>query len=266
MRFKGKIPAIYAAWCLIAATLVIFVAFSFTEDVNIGSYTVKKGKFPETLFAKEDTVVPGVEAILDTVISTSIKNVNGPDSTIHNVLIFGDSMTHYLAMSISKYGTRNNYKVTSVTWVSSSIKRWSTTDKIKKYMDMVNPDFIIISLGANDVYLKNYDSKVAEVQKILAQIDTVPYIWVGPPMWKKDNGLYEMLEKTLSKERLFHIDEDFKMPRARDHIHPTHKGADLWADSLMRWIRFTNLPLLSEMPDTIVTEQDHKFIYLQSNE
>lgn len=262
-----KIPPIYALWLLIAVTLIIFVGISFSNDLNVGSYTIKKGKFPETLLASNDISPNPPELELDSLPEIlEEKIIHGPDTTIHNVLIFGDSMTHYLAMSIAKYGTRNNYKVTSVTWVSSSIKAWSQTDKIRKYMDMVKPDFVIITLGANDLNIKNYDTKIPEINRIVQQLDNIPYIWVGPPLWKHDKGLYAMLEKTIPQGHVFHIDEDFELPRARDHIHPTHKGAQLWADTLMRWMKISDLPLMAEFPDSIDTHQDHKFIYLQSNQ
>ena len=266
---KFKIPPIFALWLLVMVTLAIFVCISFSEDMNLGSHTLKKGKFPETLLAQEKEEEPLADTI---VVSDSVaafpeeKIVHGPDSTIRKVLMFGDSMTHYLAMSIGKYGTRNNYSVTSVTWVSSSIQKWSKTDKIKKYLDMVQPDFIMISLGANDINLRNFEAKAPEIRKIISQIDDVPYIWIGPPLWKKDQGLYAMLARTVGEEKLFEIGLDFKMPRARDHIHPTKKGADLWADTLMRWVRTTDKPLLAEVPDTIETAQHHQFIYLQPNQ
>lgn len=265
---KFRLPPIYALWLLIVVTLAIFVGLSFSNDLNIGDYTIKKGKFPETLLAHEEApIIPDTVVIPDSILAPIMeKVVNGPDSTIRNVLIFGDSMTHYLAMSIAKYGSKNNYQVTSVTWVSSSIMKWSKTDKINKYMEMVKPDFVIISLGANDVSLRDFDKKIPEINKIIEQLGSVPFIWVGPPMWKKDKGLYAMLEKSIGEGKVFHIEEDFKIPRARDHIHPTQKGAQIWADSLMRWIKLSNLPLLAEMPDTVDTKQGHQFIYLHQNE
>ena len=266
MRHKYKLPPIFALWLLIVLTLALFVWVSFSDDMNIGNYTIKKGKFPETLLTQEKPdVIPDI--LPDTLIVPIVnKIVNGPDSTIRNVLVFGDSMTHYLAMSIAKYGSRNNYTVTSVTWVSSSITKWSKTDKLKKYMEMVEPDFVIISLGANDVNLKNFNSKIPEIQGIISQLDSVPYIWVGPPLWKKDKGLYDILEKTLAKGQVFHLDENFKIQRAADHIHPTHKGADAWADTLMRWIKTSNLPLLAELPDTVKRPLEHNFIYLHAKD
>ena len=267
MNKKTKVPPVLALWLIIALGLALFVGISFTDDLNISSYNLKRGKFQETLLASGADEEEMPKFVADTLLAPLMDKIeNGPDSTIHNVLVFGDSMTHYLAMSIAKYGSKNNYKVTSVTWVSSSILKWSKTDKIKKYMEEVNPDFVIISLGANDMNLRNFDSKAPEIQKIVEQLNNVPYIWVGPPLWKKDKGLYRMLEKTLAKGQVFHIDQDFKIQRAADKIHPTHKGADVWADTLMRWIKTSNLPLLAEMPDSVKTTQDHNFIYLHAKD
>lgn len=267
MKNKNRISPIYALWLLVMVTLAIFVGLSFSDDLNIGDYTLKKGTFHETLMSKKYSDEISQEEFQDIIINPVIREVvEGPDSTIRNVLIFGDSMTHYLAMSISKYGSKNNYKVTSVTWVSSSITKWSKTDKIKKYMDEVNPDFIIISLGANDVGLRDFEAKIPEIKKITDQLGDVPFIWVGPAMWKADKGLYPMLEKALGQAKVFRLDETIKIPRAGDHIHPTKKGADVWADTLMRWIKTSPHPILADYPDSQEVSKEHKFIYLHAQE
>ena len=185
-----------------------------------------------------------------------------PDTTVHNVLVFGDSMTHHLAMSIAKYGSKNHYKVTGVTWESSSIPGWSGSSKIKKYIEMVQPDFVIISLGSNEMELKHFERRIPDVEKIVEQLDSMPFVWVGPPLWKEDKGVYSMLEKALPKGHLFKIGTDVEISRGPDHVHPTRKGADVWADTLMRWISRSQHPILTEYPDSGISIKSHKFIYL----
>lgn len=252
---------IYSLWILITITLVIFVGISLSEDINVGNYSVTKAYFRDVLFAKDEGVKEVPIEPEDTMM-LAIETLVEPDTTVHSVLIFGDSMTHNLAMGIAKYGTKNNYKVTSVTWESSSIPGWRHSDKIKKYLEEVKPDYVIISLGSNEMELKNFDKRIPDIEGILAQIGDLPYIWVGPPLWKEDKGMYDMLQKSLPKGSLFKIEDKELIKRGPDHVHPTLRGAEEWADTLMRWIKKSKHPILTEIPDSGTTTKGHNFIYL----
>lgn len=262
---KGKISPIVALWILITITMAIFIGISFSDDINIGDYTLTKARFPETLVKQPEKVeIPIEDSITDSIPMIEEPEVK-TDTTVHKVLIFGDSMTHNLAINIARYGTKNNYKVTGVTWESSSMPGWEKSGKIKKYMEMVKPDFVIIALGSNETGLRNFDLRIPVVKSIINQIGDVPFIWAGPPLWKKDSGIYPMLEKTLPPGSLFKA-ENIDIQRAGDHIHPTLKGARTWADSLMRWMPKSYHPILSELPDSGTTTTGHQFIYLHPND
>ena len=260
-----KPSPVLALWMLITITLVIFIGISFSHDLKIGSHTLTKARFPETLLAKEESFQEDTTIEIVDTLPIPVETVVEPDTTVHNVLVFGDSMTHHLAMSISKYGTKNNYKVTGVTWESSSIPGWKNSDKIPKYLEMVKPDFVIISLGSNEMELKHFDRRIPDIQAIADRIGEIPYVWVGPPLWKKDKGVYPMLEQALPKGKVFKI-EDMDIERGPDHVHPTKRGADVWADTLMRWIKKSYHPILTEMPDSGTSIKGHQFIYLHPDD
>lgn len=259
-----KPSPIISLWILITLTLVIFIGLSFSSDIKLGGHTLTKAYFPETLLAKDEAEEPTPIEILDT-LPLPVETLVEPDTTVHSLLIFGDSMTHHLAMSIAKYGTKNNYKVTGVTWESSSIPGWRYSDKIKKYMEMSKPDFVIISLGSNEMELKHFDRRIPDIEAVASMMGEIPYIWVGPPLWKEDRGLYPALEKALPKGKVFKI-ENMDIERGPDHVHPTKRGADVWADTLMRWIKKSDHPILTEMPDSGTTTRGHRFIYLHADE
>lgn len=260
-----KPSPIYALWLLITVALIIFIGLSFAEELRVGSLTLTKAYFPETLLAKEETETMAEPIEIQDSIPSEIEIRVEPDTTVHSVLVFGDSMTHHLAMSIGKYGTKNNYKVTGVTWESSSIPGWRHSDKIQKYLDMVKPDFVIISLGSNEMGLKNFERRIPDIEAIVDKLDSIPYVWVGPPLWTEDKGIYSTLEKALPKGKVFKI-ETLNIERGPDHVHPTRKGADVWADTLMRWIRKSDHPILTEIPDSGTSIKTHKFIYLHPDE
>lgn len=265
----GKISPATALWLLITVALVIFVGFSLSDrEINLANHSLKKASFAETLTAAsalsealEDTVAQHP----DTLLLAEKEIIVEPDTTVHSVLVFGDSMTHHLAMSVAKYGTRNNYKVTGVTWESSSIPAWCNSGKIKEYLDMSKPDFVIVSLGSNEMELRNFDRRVPYIKKIVEQIDSIPFVWVGPPLWKEDKGVYAMLKGALPEGVLFKT-EGIDIQRGPDHIHPTRKGADVWADTIMSWIRTTHHPIPAEKPDSGTSTRGHKFIYLHPDD
>lgn len=261
---KGKITPIYSLWLLITVALVIFIGVSFSGDIKLGNHILTKARFPETIFPEPEILEEYPEQAIDTVAQPE-KMIAEPDTTIHSVLVFGDSMTHHLAMSIAKYGTKNHYKVTGVTWESSSIPGWAKSGKLKKYLEESRPDFVIISLGANEMGLKDFSRRIPEIKKIISQIGDIPYVWVGPPLWKEDHGLYKALRKGLPEGRLFETGT-LQMERGPDHIHPTRRGADVWADSLMLWIGSSFHPILHEKPDSGTTTKGHKIIYLHPDE
>ena len=260
---KKRTPEIIALWLLLAVALAVFVGISFSESFHIGNYYPTKGSFKEQLLSsksQEATETP--ETVnLDTLSVAQPPKKLEPDTTVHSVLIFGDSMTHNLGISLAKYGTKNNFKVTSVTWESSSMIGWSQSDKLEQYLEEAKPDFVIISLCSNELELKNFACRAPYIESIRDKIGDIPFIWVGPPLWKEDNGLYDIIEKTLSKERVFRT-EGIDIPRGGDHIHPTSRGADIWADTLMSWISWSKHPILAEKPDSATSTKGHRIIYL----
>lgn len=263
---KKKIPEILSLWLLFLVSLVIFIGISFSDSFKIGSYEPNKGSFRDQLTAREESAAIEDYETKDSLSVMDVTSVEiEPDTTVHSLLIFGDSMTHNLGMSIAKYGTKNNYKVTSVTWESSSIPGWSSSDKIEQYIEESKPDFIMVCLGSNETILKNFDSRIPHILKIKEKFGDIPFIWVGPPLWKEDQGLYDVIIKTLGKDIVFKT-EGIDIPRAGDHIHPTMRGGDIWADTLMRWISHSKHPILTEKPDSNTSIKGHRIIYLHLNE
>jgi len=61
-------------------------------------------------------------------------------------------------------------------------------------------------------------------------------IWVGPPNWKKDTGINQMLLNELGEKR-FYSSEKLKLARAVDGAHPTFTAARVWADSIVHWVQ-----------------------------
>lgn len=256
---KKKLPPHLSLWALLFVSFLIILFLSFGEDLNIGGHTMKKGTFPETLLAA-NTPLPIVEELPEDSVDVKEEVILQPDTTVKSVLIFGDSMTVLIARRMAAYGAQNGYKVSAITWDGSSTSKWCDSKTLDQFMKEVKPDFIMISLGGNELSGKNFDSRVPYIEKLLKKIDGIPFVWIGPPNWKKDLGYNDMLERTLPKGTFFRS-EGIELERSKDHIHPTPKAGGIWTDSIMRWMKTSAHPIPAELPDASIKNPplNHKY-------
>lgn len=256
-----------ALWVLLAVSLAVVVAVSLFYEGETGPMGLKKAAFHETLLTQNDL---GIELPKDsTALNDSIsllpeKIVAEPDTTVKSILIFGDSMTILIAARLAAYGKQNGYEVNSVTWDSSSTVAWSGSDNLDNYIKQFHPDFIMISLGSNELFLANFDSRVPYIDKIREKIGNIPFVWIGPPNWKKDKGFNAMMLKTLPEGTYF-VTEGMELDRGPDHIHPTRSAGALWTDSIMRWIKHSAHPIRAEVPHDSVGKPSHNSIYIKAH-
>lgn len=181
---------------------------------------------------------------------------------VKNVLIFGDSMTILVANRLAQYGKKNGFNVTSITWDSSSSVTWSKSDTLDNFLSRLNPDLVMIVLGSNELFLKDYNVRRQNIQQILAKIGNRPYLWISPPNWKEDKG-YNAFMTSVLKPGTFYNSNDLDLPRQKDHIHPTMKGGETWTDSIMKWVPRSAHPFTAQMPDP-GTSSSHDMHYFKS--
>lgn len=257
--FKNKYVAL---WLLLALALVGFITFSFVEDFKIGEWQPKKGSFRDLLTEKdkEDLPIAADSLSLDTeIISTAIKT----DSLPQNIFIFGDSMTFNLALRLAQYAKKNGHTIHSVNWDSSNTKIWAEHDTLSYYLKLYRPTQVFISLGSNEMYFKDPSSRLPYVKKILEVIDTIPYVWIGPPNWKEDTGINDMIERAC-KSGSFFRSAGMEFKRKKDNIHPTREASALWVDSIMRWIPKSSHPFIVEVPGDSIGKANPNIIFLKA--
>jgi hypothetical protein len=115
------------------------------------------------------------------------------------------------------------------TFVSASIL---TFDQQPKYRDLLarhRPDVVIITLGANDVFVPSPSSLLPFVRGIIKKTGARECYWISPPTWKPDSGIVELLKANVAPCKFFDS-RNLTLPRAGDKIHPTDKGGGMWAD------------------------------------
>lgn len=261
-------------WLILAVALIIIIVIAFAEDSSVGNISLRQGTYKDVLMAPDPKESPETAAGADSTggaASTSEgvapggdpRPIHTPDTTVKSVLIFGDSMTILIANRLAAYGKQNGYMVNSVTWDSSSSVVWSGCDTLDNFIRRYRPDFIMVTLGSNELFLRDFSKRKPYVEKILAKMGDIPFVWIGPPNWKEDQGYNDMMESTLPPGTFFRS-EGIDLPRGKDKIHPTPKGGVIWTDTIMRWIAKSAHPIKAEVPDSSIGNVRHNSTYFRA--
>lgn len=250
----------FALWLLLALSLAVIVAVAFMDDINIGGYTVRKAPVAE-LFEGGRTVADSTYVRPDSVIIP--EEPAKVDSLPQTILIFGDSMTFNLALRLAQYARQNGHTIHSVNWDSSNTKIWAEHDTLAYYIKEFRPTQIFISLGSNELYLKKPEVRRPEVKKILEVIDTIPYVWIGPPNWTEDSGINDMIE-SMCRPGSFFRSAGMEFKRKADHVHPTRESSAMWIDSVMRWLPKSAHPFRADVPSDSIGKCNPHIIFLKA--
>ncbi|MFG6426185.1 SGNH/GDSL hydrolase family protein [Lepagella muris] len=254
-------------WLLLTCALAIMIFVSFSDDISVGGWTVKKAPFAETIYPCKftDTELNGYRTVTQDSIKDSLKEfkVVETDSMPKSIFMFGDSMTYNLARRLAKYAKQNGHELHAVNWDSSNTKIWAESDTLAYFLNKYNPDYIFISLGSNEVYFKDPTKRMPYVKKILSLIGDIPYVWIGPPNWNEETKINDMLEATCAPGSFFRS-QGMKFVRQQDHIHPTRASSEQWMDSIMRWLPKSAHPILAVTPSDSIKKVQNKVVFLKA--
>lgn len=251
-------------WLLLAVALSIVVLVAFSDDISLMGYSLKKAPIAEFLLkdekAEADSILKADSVRLAE--KKKLKEVK-TDSLPQTIFIFGDSMTFNLALRLAQYARQNGHKIYSVNWDSSNTKLWATTDTLKYFLDDFKPTQVFISLGSNELYYKNPEVHGPYVKKIIETLDTIPYVWIGPPNWNGSSEFNEMLAR-ICKPGSFFRSEGMTLKRKKDKIHPTREASALWIDSIMRWVSRSSHPFIAETPSDSIGKVNPHITFLKA--
>lgn len=155
------------------------------------------------------------------------------------VLHVGDSMvggnwglTRALEQRFSAEGAKffRDYKV------SESILSYDKSPKLKELLAKHKPDIVILTLGTNDVFVPYPASMAGNVQNIVKRIGNRECYWMGPPTWKPDTGIVQVIKDNAAPCKFFD-GTHLKLERGHDGIHPTDKGGQEWATNFWGFFR-----------------------------
>jgi hypothetical protein len=161
---------------------------------------------------------------------------NKTDTTSQSILLIGDSMAYTLIFRLSDYCLQNNHTMHAVTWVSSSTVGFGSCDTLRYYIDKFKASYVIFVIGSNELFVDDIKLHRAKyMERILKQIGRTRCVWIGPPNWKEDTGINDLILEAVGKEKFF-LSKNLKFHR-RDHAHPTLESASMWMDSIASWIK-----------------------------
>lgn len=154
-----------------------------------------------------------------------------PSDTVRRVLLIGDSQLENIRYPVRKRLMDNNYQlVGSVIWYGSSTKQWANSDTLAYFVAKYKPDFVLIALGLNELFVNDLDKRTAYAQQIKRKLEAaqMPYYFIGPAAWVKDKGITNVLQNTFGE--LFYPSHLLSLERAADGRHPSKNGGVLWFD------------------------------------
>lgn len=235
-KYKSKNRYI-GLWSILLLSLSSFVLLSLIEPVSICGIELRTIDMVERLMYKVELESDKLEneIKIEEVKEENLKpkyDLSKPQT----FLFIGDSMLEGLYPRLAAYAKENGHKVYTVIWYSSTSEIWGETEKLKEYIAEFNPTYVFICLGANELFVKDIKEKRDKfVKNMISQIGDLPYLWIGPPNWKPDTGINELIESNTPKGYFF-LSNGMHFDRLRDGAHPTRKSAIEWMDSILRWM------------------------------
>lgn len=257
-------------WLLLAAAFALFAVTSAFRIPEIGGYAPKSSGIYDALFAGRGDARTMRESDGDrpeTPADTAVLPVRAQfpvacDTAAQTILLAGDSMLEGLGPRLAAYAEENGHTLYTVIWYSSTTETWGKSVRLRQYIERLKPSYIILSLGSNELNVRDIVEKREKyVRNILADIDTLPYLWIGPPNWKADTGINDLIGANTPQGAFFRS-EGMSFERSGDGAHPTRSSAAAWADSIVRWMPQHSLhPIRMELPQKTSGKAARIFIH-----
>ena len=244
----------FSFFALLLVAFMLFAGLSFFKDDIEESFGINTATFASDLLSTPDDELELADVVTtDSVSGKAIATVERAplDTTKKNILFIGDSMLERLSPRIAAYAEENEHQMNTVIWYGSSTEVWATSGRAKECIRKYRPDYIIISLGGNELFVNDIIARRTKyVKQIVAEFADIPYVWIGPPNWKKDTGINKMIQSVVPKGNFYlSYTPDQHYERAKDGAHPTPASAAKWADRICKWIvEESNNPIVLNLP------------------
>ena len=156
------------------------------------------------------------------------------------VLHVGDSSLGFeqgLALEMTTRFKAIGVRYEAITEAAAGLHSFATSKKLEELVRWKKPDVVLLSLGMNNLTVAKPEAYEPDVRAIVAQVGDRACWWIGPlSMERPETGLIAMLGRTASPCG-FTSSYELAVERQPDHIHPTQRGASVWADAI--WVAIT---------------------------
>ena len=171
------------------------------------------------------------------------------DTTSQNILLIGDSMAYSLMFRVQNYCNYNHHNLNVVTWVSATTQTYAECDTLEYFVNLYHPTYILFVIGANEMFVRDAYERINNVDRIIPQTHGIPTIWIGPPNWKEDTGINNMLMSKFGPRQFF-LSKKLTFTRIKgDVAHPDRPAGTMWMDSIASWIKTKSFfPIRLEKP------------------
>jgi hypothetical protein len=144
-------------------------------------------------------------------------------------------MAEGLMFAFKKYAAYNGHTLKTIIWYGSSTTTWARTDTLRKLISRYKPTYVFLALGSNELFVQNIADREPYIQDVVKQAGKTPFVWIGPPNWKEDTGIGELLHKNVGSGRYF-VSRGLTFERASDGRHPSRQASAYWADTISSWV------------------------------
>lgn len=245
-------------WALLATAFAIFAATSALDTISVFGHEFKSSGIYRRLTQERAVDVQAPARDVSAAGSTQLTEPGTQaaasfpmptDTTSKTILFIGDSMLEGLSPRLAAYCEKNGHTLYSVIWYSSTSEVWGRSGKLASYIERLHPDYVFICLGANELFVRDIKEKRDKyVKQIVAETGGLPFLWIGPPNWKPDTGINELIEANVPQGSFF-LSDGMHFDRSKDGAHPTRASAALWMDSVARWMpAHSNHPIKMSRP------------------
>lgn len=171
------------------------------------------------------------------------------DTSRQSILLIGDSMAYSLMFRAQNYCNYNNHDLHVVSWVSATSKTYAICDTLEYFVNKFKPTYIIFVIGANELFAFNAGERDRFFDKIVPQTHGIPTVWIGPPNWKEDTGINNVMMKRFGPRQFF-LSKYLHFTRIPgDVAHPDRASGTMWMDSISSWImRKSYFPIRLQKP------------------
>lgn len=184
------------------------------------------------------------------------------DEQAQRILLIGDSMLDGVGRRFNDYAHQNGHTLYTSIWYGSTTKSWAYTTELPRLLRKVEPTFVIVCLGTNDLGYHDISARAEAVREIMREIGDIPFVWIGPVTLrtiKSDPGITNMIRQNVGDSR-FYDSYNLRISRASDGIHPTFEAAAKWVDGIARWMSSaeTMHPIRLDVPKASVPFKNYE--------